>query len=76
MFDNDGEWDPVKPGTGKGKECTKKYFEKYELPYFFLPEEENIKDVFDLCTLQKKQDAQNLISQCLNEVLTQASKIS
>lgn len=47
LFDNDGLFHPPPRTSGKGKEATKKYVNKFDIPYTFIPERYESKDTSD-----------------------------
>jgi len=44
LFDNDGEFNPPKGVAGKGKQATKKFCNKFKLPYFFMVGAKDVSD--------------------------------
>jgi hypothetical protein len=79
LFDNDGEFYPAKGKSGKGKAATRKYFEAYEIPYVFIPEDSGCKDISDFIREYGNADAEELMEQLLlpenlNDELPQQEK--
>jgi DNA primase len=58
LFDNDGVFNPPKGVAGKGKQATKKFCTKFDLPYFFIT---GAKDVSDFIKEYGFESAKNEI---------------